>query len=138
LTTSPSITPSASPRAFVGVPAAWAALVLVLTLTPAQEMPDTPQWELLSFDTAAHAGVFAVLAFTSYISARRQRRFPTLRQQALWWVGVGCTLFGALIEALQMTMNLGRHGEWSDLISDTLGTLAGLGAAWLLRRWWQA
>lgn len=113
-------------------------LVLILTLTPAQDMPDTPEWELLSFDTAAHAGVFAVLAFTGYISARRQRRFPALRRQALWWVGIGCTLFGALIEVLQMTMALGRHGEWSDLISDTLGTLTGLSAAWLLRRWWLA
>ncbi|MBW3127338.1 VanZ family protein [Hymenobacter profundi] len=138
MTASTSITPPASPRAFAGVPATWAALVLVLTLTPAQEMPDTPHWDLLSFDTAAHAGVFAVLSFTSYISARRQRRFPTLRRQALLWVGVGCTLFGGLIEVLQATMGLGRQGEWSDLISDTLGTVAGLGAAWLLRRWWQA
>jgi VanZ family protein len=36
-----------------------------------------------------------------------------------------------------MTMNLGRHGEWSDLISDTIGAVMGLGLMRLTRRFWQ-
>jgi len=131
-------TTSSAPRAYAGIPLLWTMVILVLTLTPAQEMPKTPEWQLLSFDTAAHAFVFGVLSFTAYISASRQPRFPALRQHALVLVAVGCTLLGALIEVLQMTMQLGRHGEWSDLLSDTIGTLAGLGAAWLIRQWWAA
>ena len=50
---------------------------------------------------------------------------------------LGCVAFGLLIELLQMTMNLGRHGEWSDAISDALGTVIGLGLAYATRRWWQ-
>ena len=46
--------------AYAALPALWAIVVLVLTLTPANEMPNTPSWELLSFDTAAHAGVFGI------------------------------------------------------------------------------
>ncbi|WP_460502028.1 VanZ family protein, partial [Hymenobacter agri] len=60
------------------MPLLWAAVVLVLTLTPSDEMPRTPVWELLSFDTAAHAGVFFVLASLSWFSLRRQRRWPWL------------------------------------------------------------
>lgn len=124
-------------RAFVALPLAWAALVLVLTLTPSQEMPKTPNWQLLAFDTAAHAAVFGVLAILSYFSARRQQWWPTLRQHAFGLLLIFCIAFGALIEVLQMTMDLGRHGEWSDLISDTIGAVLGLGVMHLTRRLWQ-
>ncbi|WP_084539145.1 VanZ family protein [Hymenobacter daecheongensis] len=128
--------PSSRRRALVVLPLAWAALVLVLTLTPAQDMPHTPPWELVSFDTAAHAFVFWVLAVLSYFSARRQRRFPRVRQHAFALVLLSGLAFGALIELLQMRMALGRHGEWSDVISDGIGTGAGLLSMWALRRWW--
>jgi VanZ family protein len=128
--------PSSRRRPLLGLPLTWAALVLVLTLTPAKDMPAVPPWELISFDTAAHAFVFFVLAVLSYFSAGRQLRWPGLRQHAfplMLLAGIG---FGALIELLQMSMHLGRHGEWSDLIGDALGTLTGLLAMWALRRWW--
>jgi aminopeptidase YwaD len=122
-------------RAYAALPLLWAVVVLVLTLTPSTEMPRTPAWELLSFDTAAHAGVFFVLAALSWFSLHRQRRWPWLARHAGLAVLVGSVLFGALIEVLQMTMKLGRHGEWSDLISDSLGAAlaVGLGTAWAAR-----
>ncbi|RYU72337.1 VanZ family protein, partial [Hymenobacter persicinus] len=95
-----------------------------------------PPWELISFDTAAHAFVFLVLAVLSYFSARRQTRFPALRRHAFGLMLGAGVAFGALIEVLQMTMDLGRHGEWSDLIGDSLGTAAGLLGMWVTRRWW--
>lgn len=100
----------------------WVAVMLVLTLTPAQEMPRTPAWKFLSFDTAAHAGVFAVLAGLAWLWARQQ---PWLRHPASV-VLAGCIAFGALIEGLQYTMQLGRHAEWTDLLSDTIGAALGL------------
>ncbi len=134
----PLLTPSQSsyppaPRPFAALPLLWAALVLALTLTPADEMPRTPVWELLSFDTAAHAGVFFVLAGLSWFSLHRQRRGLWLARCAGAVVLVGSLLFRALIEVLQMTMRLGRHGEWSDLLSDGLGAAlaVGLATGWL-------
>lgn len=100
----------------------WVAVMLVLTLTPSREMPRTPAWKLLSFDTAAHAGVFAVLAGLAWLWARRQAR---LRHPASV-VLASCVAFGALIEVLQYAMQLGRHAEWSDLLSDSLGAALGL------------
>ena len=111
--------------------------MLVLTLTPAQEMPDTPDWKLVAFDTAAHAGVFAVLATLSWVAVRQQRRWPALARQAGLVVLLGCVVFGGLIEVLQYVMALGRHAEWSDLGADSLGAalaLLLLGSGW---RWWQ-
>jgi aminopeptidase YwaD len=100
----------------------WVAVMLVLTLTPAQEMPRTPAWKFLSFDTAAHAGVFAVLAGLAWLWARQQ---PRLRHPASV-VLAGCLALGALIEVLQYTMQLGRHAEWTDLLSDGIGAALGL------------
>ncbi|MGI4738863.1 MAG: VanZ family protein [Janthinobacterium lividum] len=109
----------------------WLSVMLVLTLTPAQDMPDTPAWKLLSFDTAAHAGVFAVLAGLAWLWARQQ---PRLRGRAAGTVLLGCIAFGALIEILQYNMHLGRHAEWSDLLSDTIGAALGLALLLALQR----
>ncbi|KAA9325522.1 VanZ family protein [Hymenobacter busanensis] len=122
--------------AWVALPIIWTLIVLWLTLSPLDGIPPMPHWELLSFDSAAHAGVFLVLAVLYVFSARRQERFPRLRRRAFWHVFLGCTLLGVLIEVLQTQMDLGRMGEWSDVISDTLGTVAGLGLMRLVQRYW--
>ncbi|GAA4014042.1 hypothetical protein GCM10022408_28990 [Hymenobacter fastidiosus] len=128
--------PSARRRAFGILPLAWAALVLGLTLAPARAMPEVPPWELISFDTAAHAFVFFVLAVLSYFSAQRQPPGHWLRQYAFGFTLAGGLLFGALIEVLQTSMHLGRQGEWSDVAGDAIGTLLGLASMHIVRRWW--
>lgn len=122
-------------RPYAALPLGWAAVVLVLTLTPAKEMPRTPDWELLSFDTAAHAGVFVVLAGLSWFSTRRQRRWPWLARHAGLAVFIGSTLFGGLIEVLQYAMHMGRHGDWVDLLSDAIGSALTVGAATAWAGW---
>jgi VanZ family protein len=120
----------------MALPGTWAAFLLLLTLTPAEDMPATPSWELLSFDTAAHAFVFAVLAVLSLFSVRRQNRFPALRTAALPAVIIGSIIYGGLIEVLQSSMNVGRHGEWTDLLSDGIGALlGGFFAHYAANRW---
>jgi VanZ family protein len=120
----------------VALPLVWAALILVLTLTPAKAMPNVPPWELISFDSAAHAFVFFILAALNYFSSTRQQRFPKRQQLAFSIVFTEGLLLGAFIELMQITMDLGRHGEWSDVISDGIGTAMGLLLARALRRWW--
>ena len=123
-------------RPYAALPLLWAALVLVLTLTPAADMPITPVWELLSFDTAAHAGVFAVLAGLSRFSLRRQSRWPRLARHTGAAALLASILFGGLIEVLQHYMHLGRHGDWTDLLSDAIGAALAVGVAtlWASRR----
>ena len=132
----PSVPPDR--RAYAALPLLWTAVVLVLTLTPAIDMPRTPAWKLLSFDTAAHAGVFGVLAALSGFSLRRQRRWPRLARHSGLVALLGSTALGGLIEVLQYAMHLGRHAEWTDWLSDTLGAALAVGLLFLVRRVWQA
>lgn len=123
------------PRPYAALPIGWAVVILLLTLMPSANMPVTPEWELLAFDTAAHAGVFGLLAWLSWFSLRRQQRWPRLAHHPEWAVLLGCFLFGGLIELLQTTMHMGRRGDVKDLIGDTLGAALALGVAWALRRY---
>ncbi|RTQ49580.1 VanZ family protein [Hymenobacter gummosus] len=117
---------------------AWTAFMLWGTLSPLDQLPPLPHWELLSFDTAAHAGMFVVTAVLYILAARWQRLFPSLRRRAFLWTLVVCLLLGGFIELTQTFMELGRMGEWTDMISDALGTVAGVGLMHLTRRWWDA
>lgn len=132
-----SAPPAPRGRPLVGLPLAWAALLLGLTLTPAANMPPVPPWELLSFDTAAHAFVFLVLAALAVFSARRQRVWPGLQRWAYPVLLMSCVGFGLVIEALQTAMHVGRHGEWSDALSDAIGAGLGLLLGHATRRWWE-
>jgi VanZ family protein len=103
----------------------WAAVVLFLTLLPSDKLPKTPEWELLSFDTLAHAGVFGLLTFLVARSFYFEYEKPQFLKFALLVAVVLCTLFGGLIELLQTVMKLGRHGEATDLLSDFIGAILG-------------
>jgi VanZ family protein len=103
----------------------WAAVVLFLTLLPSDKLPDTPDWELLTFDTFAHACVFALLTFLVARSFYFQYGKHGFLKFALLVAIVLCTFFGILIELLQTVMKLGRHGETGDVISDFIGAIFG-------------
>ena len=107
----------------------WAAVILALTLTPAAEMPRTPEWDLLSFDTAAHAAVFFVLVTLAWLAQQPAARTALAGIQLL----ISSIVFGGVIEILQHAMHLGRHGDWTDLLSDAIGAVLAL----LLLAAWQ-
>ena len=104
----------------------WAALILYLTLLPADTMPEVPEWEFISFHTAAHAGVFFVLAVLLLWGLKKQNQFIKLQQQAGFYTFFICLLLGVFIELLQSSLGWGRQGDVLDIISDTIGTLLGL------------
>jgi len=124
-------------RAYAILPILWTIIMLWLTLAPSKDLPATPEWQFLSFDTAAHGGIFAVLAVLSWFSLTRQQRWPALARHATLVVLVGCILFGAFIEVVQYSMKLGRHAEWSDLLGDSVGAALALLLVTSGWRWWQ-
>jgi len=110
-------------------------VICLLTLLPAASMPEVPAWELISFATLSHAVVFFVLAVLMQRGLSKQHLFPVLARQAGWLTLVVSVLFGAGIEVLQLILNWGRQGDPLDVVSNTLGTLAGLAAYhWLLKK----
>lgn len=107
-------------------------VICFLTLLPAASMPQVPAWELISFATLSHAVVFFVLAVLMLRGFSKQNLSAGLVRQASWLTLVISVLFGAGIEGLQMALDWGRQGDPLDVVSNTLGTLAGLAAYHLL------
>ena len=112
----------------------WAAAVLILTLLPSDKLPETPERELLSFDTLAHAGVFGLLSFLVARSFYFEYGKPQFLKFALLVAVVLCAFFGGIIELLQTIMKVGRHGETGDVLSDIIGAALGALCCYLLFR----
>ena len=113
----------------------WAAVILFLTLLPSESLPKTPDWELLSFDTLAHAGVFGLLTLLVARSFYFEYGKPQFLKFALLVAVILCAFLGVIIELLQTIMKQGRHGETGDAISDLIGAVLGaLFSYFLFRR----
>lgn len=65
----------------------------------------------------------------------KQHAYSFLYQYAGFTTFVISVIFGSLIELLQMTMGLGRQGDVMDIISNTIGTVAGIFTYNLLRHY---
>jgi len=97
-------------------------------------MPEVPEWQLISFHTASHAAVFALLSLLMLWGFKKQNRYLFLQQNAGLLTFLVSVLFGVLIEWLQSSLNWGREGDVYDIISDTIGTVAGMLTFYILAR----
>lgn len=101
-----------------------ALFIAVVCLMPSRNLP-----KVGVSDKFEHVLAFGVLAFWfGSIVARR----------SLLLLGLALVGFGGLIELGQGAMGWGRSAEWSDLLADAVGVIAGLLlAATPLRGWVQ-
>jgi VanZ family protein len=101
----------------------WAlvATTLVLTLMPAEEMPNA----LIFWDKLQHALCFSTLTLVGLFGYMHQ-----LKQ-----VCIGLCLYGALIELMQAYLTTTRHGDWFDWLADTIGIVIGFGLFLLIRKY---
>jgi hypothetical protein len=100
----------------------WAAAafaLLMASLPQAVALPGDPNDKLL------HILAFAVLALLAAFAYPRTRLLTIL---------AGLSLFGAMIELVQLIPALNREADWIDWAADTLATAAVLGCVFLLRR----
>lgn len=110
----------------------WMLLVLLLTLTPGEDMPKTHLWsDILSFDTVAHFGVFGILVFLMIIGLSKQYTYHFLRKKAIVVSILVSILYGIIIELLQQAIP-GRHFELFDILANSLGCFVGLGVFYLV------
>lgn len=97
-----------------------AAFALAMACLPlAVALPGDPG------DKLQHIIAFAVLALLAVFAYPRARLLTIL---------AGLSLFGALIELVQMIPALNRTAVWIDWAADTLAAAAVLGCVFLLRR----
>ncbi|MBD1396533.1 VanZ family protein [Pontibacter sp. JH31] len=104
---------------------------MVTTLLPSSSMPSLSIWELFSFDSFAHAFLFAVLTYLMIVGLKKQYTFPRVKHFAIRTSLVVSTLFGVSIELMQHFFILGRQGDIIDVLSNTIGCLIGI----LLFKW---
>jgi VanZ family protein len=99
------------------------AIATVLCLTPGAEMPKAFEVNDLVSHFVGH-GTLA-LYFAGLVPMRR------------WWkIFVFLLAFGISVEFAQYYMNVGREGEFKDVVSNSVGALLGLLVARLgLHRW---
>lgn len=111
-------------RAAPALTLAWAAVILALSLTPGQEMPEVRFWE---FDKFAHIGVYTLLAlfWTAWALRRRQYRPPEPRYlYGALAVGVPA-LFGVAIECVQGGWIPDRYFDVLDILANIIGSITG-------------
>lgn len=102
----------------IGLFALAVAVVLWGSLSPITAIPNVSLW-----DKAQHALGYLTLALLGAWA------FASLGRLA-----AGLVLMGLAVEVLQAAMDLGRQGDLADGLANTVGVLAGVGAAWLVRR----
>lgn len=107
-------------------------LVLLLTLTPGGNMPQTNLWaDFMSFDTIAHFGFFGIMVFLMIIGFSKQYSFHFLRIRAIPVALTVSIVYGVLIEGLQHFIP-GRFFELSDILANSLGCFVGVGLFYIV------
>lgn len=89
-------------------------------------MPSVNLSDLFSFDSLAHATMFAILCFLMIVGLTKQFTYPKLQHFAIRASLAVSTLFGIAIEILQFTLVPGRSAEIMDIVSNTIGCLIGI------------
>ena len=102
--------PAQFPRPFrIGLFALATTILLAMCVLPQRNLPDAGLG-----DKSEHAIAWFVLTTTGYLLAPNRR----------WAIPGFAFAFGVVIELLQANMGYGRHGDWRDLVMDTLGIAA--------------
>ena len=107
---------------------AWRAVLLVLMCVAAwfAFIPSTPSAQPNDVDKLEHFMAFSALGVAASFTAR-----PGLRRT--FQAAAGLMLYGGFIELVQTQLPT-RHGDWADMLADSVGVAAGLALAALLRK----
>lgn len=98
-----------------------AILIALLCLAPASSLPNTSLYSIPHFDKIVHFLMYASFAFVALMESRCSRSctlFHTLIMLSLLVVS-------AVIEVLQATVVQTRAAEWTDLLANFSGLIAG-------------
>ncbi|WP_425475183.1 VanZ family protein [Pontibacter coccineus] len=106
-------------------------MIMVLTLLPSSSMPSLSIWEIFSFDSFAHAFMFAVLTYLMVVGLKKQYTYMRVQLFAIRTSFFVSSLFGIAIEFLQHYFIAGRQGDIVDVLSNTIGCILGI----LLFKW---
>ncbi len=102
-----------------------AFIILFLCLLPGGSLPKVGV-SIVSFDKWVHLMMYIPLAWTLAYGFKKQKRYPKLALNALWWVFLVASFYGAFIELLQFSLTPDRCAELFDIIADIAGVGFGI------------
>ena len=94
-------------------------ILLAMCLVPQQDLPSAHMG-----DKIEHSIAWFVLTMTGLLLSHHRPRAI-----AAFALGVGVA-----VELLQATMGFGRHGDWRDLVADSLGVVVALALYAVIQR----
>lgn len=111
----------------------WTVIILLLTLLPASDIPNTPFGKIPNFDKLVHAGIFAVFVILWYGALLKFRNdtklenpLPVQPLTLLAKIILLAVILGFLIEVIQKDWKtIHRDFEWFDWLADTIGAFFG-------------
>lgn len=98
-----------------------AIVIAMLSLVPGKSVPFNSFFSIPYFDKIVHFSMYAALGFVALMESRRTTQYSLFHLLIL----VGILFLSGLIEILQSTVAANRGAEWSDLLANFLGLLAG-------------
>jgi VanZ family protein len=110
----------------------WILLILLLTLSPGNALPETNLWEeLISADKVVHFMIFCILVLLMIVGFTKQYAYAYLRKHAVPLSLLISISYGILIEIIQIPIP-GRHLEVMDMLANTIGCFLGYGIFYLV------
>jgi VanZ family protein len=123
-----SVLNNISGKFFTVSSAIWAAIILILTLTPGEYVPSTT---LFSYDKLGHGGIFFIQALLLMYSFYKAGSLSM--KGSMWW-GFGLTiLYGLVIEFIQNLIP-GRGMDVIDALANTSGSFLAIVVFYILNR----
>jgi len=108
---------------FAALALVWALVILALSVTPGQELPEVNFWE---FDKFAHIGVYGLLSFLAAIAVIPQYEGSFWRLKASWVLWIVIAMYGLAIEGIQGAWIPQRYFDVFDLMANIIGSTLGL------------
>lgn len=112
----------------------WTLIILLLTLMPAADVPNTFMSRIPHFDKLVHAGIFALFVILWYACIRKyfKVKYPQDKDKhfrpvtALALIILIAIILGILIEITQKEWtSIHRDFEWFDWVADIIGAFFG-------------
>ena len=100
----------------------WAGIIVFMSLLPSNKLPVDV---LVVSDKIIHASIYFVLTLfliVAFIYISNDVTNSIIKRKFIIAVLISL-LFGILIEVAQEMMNIGRSGDWKDVIANLFGTV---------------
>lgn len=107
-------------------PIFWTLAVIAIHGIPGSELPK-PYWDLFEFDKIVHFTLFSILCFSWLNGIFKQSATYKLKVHGTKLILVLSLILGLVLEMMQKVIFVERSFQWTDLIADCIGSLAGTG-----------